>query len=116
RRSRRPAPQCVASPSPPFDTLSAPYYNAHNYPGVELLAERSRSRLTGRRGGPRRVGLLDDVADVLIREDELRARVADLGGAISTDYDGKTPLPVGILTGASIFPPDLLRPTTLPPL
>ena len=60
------------------------------------------------------MGLLDDVADVLIREDELRARVADLGRQISTDYDGKTPLLVGILNGASIFLSDLIRHITIP--
>jgi hypoxanthine phosphoribosyltransferase len=60
------------------------------------------------------VGLQDDVAEVLIREDELRARIADLGRQISTDYDSKTPLLVGILKGASIFLSDLIRKVTIP--
>ncbi len=60
------------------------------------------------------MGLLDDVAEVLIREAELRARVADLGGQISADYDGKTPLLVGILKGAAIFLSDLIRHITIP--
>ena len=64
--------------------------------------------------GPRRVALVDDVDEVLIREDELRARVADLGRQISRDYDGKTPLLVGILKGSSIFLSDLIRCVTVP--
>jgi len=60
------------------------------------------------------VGLLDDVAEVLIREDELADRIADLGRQISRDYEGKTPLFVGILKGASLFLSDLLRQVTIP--
>jgi len=60
------------------------------------------------------VALLDDVSEVLIREDELRARVADLGRQISGEYEGKTPLLVGILKGASIFLADLIRQVTIP--
>jgi hypoxanthine phosphoribosyltransferase len=60
------------------------------------------------------VGLLDDVAEVLIREDALRSRVADLGRQISGDYEGKMPLLVGILKGASVFLADLIRQITIP--
>ena len=60
------------------------------------------------------MSLQDDVAEVLIREDELQARVADLGRQISSDYEGKIPLLVGILKGASIFLSDLIRKTTIP--
>ena len=60
------------------------------------------------------MGLLDDVAEVLIREEDLAERIADLGRQISRDYEGKTPLFVGILKGASIFLSDLLRQVTIP--
>src|SRR5438445_274784 len=60
------------------------------------------------------VASLDDVAEVLICEDELRARVADLGRQISKDYDSKTPLLVGILKGAAVFLSDLIRQITIP--
>jgi hypoxanthine phosphoribosyltransferase len=63
---------------------------------------------------PHRVALLDDVSEVLIREDELRARVAGLGRQISGEYEGKVPLLVGILKGASIFLADLIRQVTIP--
>lgn len=65
-------------------------------------------------GDTLRVGLLDDVAEVLIREEELQVRVADLGRQISVDYAGKTPLLVGILKGASVFLSDLIRQITIP--
>ncbi len=60
------------------------------------------------------MGLLDDVAEVLIREDEIRTRIADLGRRISTDYEDKVPLLVGILKGASVFLSDLIRQITVP--
>ncbi len=87
------------------DTSEHPYYNARNYPG--RCSSGSLEDL-------RRVGLLDDVAEVLIREEEIRTRIADLGRRISTDYDGKIPLLVGILKGASVFLSDLIRQITIP--
>ena len=60
------------------------------------------------------MALLDDVSEVLIREDELRDRIAGLGRQISGEYEGKTPLLVGILKGASIFLADLIRQVTIP--
>ena len=60
------------------------------------------------------MGLLDDVAEVLIREEEIANRIGDLGRQISRDYDGKTPLFVGILKGASLFLSDLIRQVTVP--
>jgi hypoxanthine phosphoribosyltransferase len=50
---------------------------------------------------------------VLITEEELRSRVAELGEAISRDYAGQTPILVGILQGAFIFMADLIRAITL---
>jgi hypoxanthine phosphoribosyltransferase len=60
------------------------------------------------------VGLLDDVDEILIPESALQARVRELGQAISSDYEGKEPLLVGILTGAFLFLADLLRHITIP--
>lgn len=60
------------------------------------------------------MGLLDDVAEVLIPEEALQARVRELGRRISEDYEGKEPLLVGILTGAVFFVCDLLRAITIP--
>ena len=51
---------------------------------------------------------------VLISEDELRARVVELGEQVSRDYDGLDPLLVAVLKGAVIFAGDLLRAITIP--
>jgi len=58
--------------------------------------------------------LEDDVGEVLITEEELQAKVAELGRAISTDYQGQDLLAVCILRGAVIFLSDLIRHITIP--
>jgi len=56
------------------------------------------------------MGLRDDVARVLIPEDELQARVAGLGQAINETYtDEDCPLLVCVLKGAFVFLADLTR-------
>jgi hypoxanthine phosphoribosyltransferase len=56
------------------------------------------------------MGLQDDVARVLIPEDELRARVTEMGQAINATYsDEDCPLLVCVLKGAFIFLADLTR-------
>jgi hypoxanthine phosphoribosyltransferase len=60
------------------------------------------------------VALLDDIDEILIPEEALAGRIRALGHAISTDYTGKEPLLVGILTGAVVFMSDLLRQITIP--
>ena len=51
---------------------------------------------------------------VLISEDEVQARVADLGQAIRRDYAGRSPLFVSVLKGAIVFAADLFRATAMP--
>jgi hypoxanthine phosphoribosyltransferase len=58
--------------------------------------------------------LMDDVSEILITEEDLQARVAELGRAISVDYQGKDLLAVCILRGAIIFLSDLTRQITIP--
>jgi hypoxanthine phosphoribosyltransferase len=60
------------------------------------------------------VAITDDIEEVLISEERLRARAGELGRSISSDYEGKEPLLVGILTGAVFFVSDLLRGITIP--
>ncbi len=56
------------------------------------------------------MGLRDDVAKVLIPEDVLQARVAELGRAINATYtDDDRPLLVCVLKGAFMFLADLTR-------
>jgi hypoxanthine phosphoribosyltransferase len=49
------------------------------------------------------------IAEVLIEEDALRERVAELGAEISADYAGRDLLLVGVLKGAVFFMADLMR-------
>jgi hypoxanthine phosphoribosyltransferase len=46
---------------------------------------------------------------ILITEDELRGRVAEMGKAIARDYDGLNPVLVCVLKGAVVFLADLIR-------
>ncbi len=46
---------------------------------------------------------------VLISEGELKAKVEELGAAITKDYEGKPLLLVGILKGSMMFMADLMR-------
>ncbi|CAN5177428.1 hypoxanthine phosphoribosyltransferase [soil metagenome] len=51
---------------------------------------------------------------VVVDEQALRLRVAELGRAISTDYEGTTPLLICVLKGAFMFLGDLARAITQP--
>ena len=51
---------------------------------------------------------------VLISENELQARVAELGADISRDYASRGPLLVGVLKGAVPFMADLIRQIDVP--
>ena len=44
-----------------------------------------------------------------ISAEKIAARVAELGAQITTDYDGKRPVMLGILNGAFMFAADLVR-------
>jgi hypoxanthine phosphoribosyltransferase len=50
---------------------------------------------------------------VLITEEALRARIAELGRAIARDYAGQNPILVGVLRGAFVFMADLVRATPI---
>lgn len=50
-----------------------------------------------------------DILRVLISEEELRAKVTQLGIQITADYAGKSPVFIGVLKGCFVFMADLLR-------
>ena len=56
----------------------------------------------------------NDIAKVLISEEQLQAKVAELGAQISRDYEGKDLLLVSILKGSVVFMADLMRAITIP--
>lgn len=55
-----------------------------------------------------------DIEHILLTEERLRERVAALAAEISTHYEGKPLVLVGILKGAFIFLADLSRRLTIP--
>ena len=56
----------------------------------------------------------DDIDRILISEEELKSKVAELGAQITRDYAGKKPLLVSVLKGAAVFMTDLMRSIELP--
>lgn len=55
-----------------------------------------------------------DIQEILIDQNEIQAKVAQMGQAISIDYEGRNPLLVGVLKGVLFFMADLLRAVTIP--
>lgn len=58
--------------------------------------------------------LEEDVAEVLLTEEDLQKRVAELGAEISRDYAGKDLILICILKGANLFLADLVRQISVP--
>ena len=56
----------------------------------------------------------DDIKTVLVSEEQLKAKVAQLGAQISKDYEGKNLVLVSILKGSVVFMADLMRAVTIP--
>jgi hypoxanthine phosphoribosyltransferase len=54
------------------------------------------------------------VEEVLIDEVTLQARIAELGSAITEDYEGRDLLLIGVLKGAVFFMADLMRQIDVP--
>jgi len=54
------------------------------------------------------------VGEVLIDQDTLAGRVAELGAEVSADYEGRDLLLIGVLKGAVFFMADLMRHLTVP--
>jgi hypoxanthine phosphoribosyltransferase len=58
----------------------------------------------------------EPIGDILVSEEELQKRVAELGAEISRDYEGRDLVMVGILKGAVLFLADLMRHLTVDPV
>ncbi len=55
-----------------------------------------------------------DIESIIVSEDEIRQRIAELGAEISRDYAGERILLVAVLRGAALFMADLARQITVP--
>jgi hypoxanthine phosphoribosyltransferase len=51
----------------------------------------------------------DDVEEILLTEEEISERVAQLGAQLEADYAGRDPVLVSVLKGSIIFLADLIR-------
>ena len=58
--------------------------------------------------------LRNDIAEVLVSEEAIRTKVAELGRRISDDYEGEELLLIGLLRGSIVFLSDLMRRLTIP--
>lgn len=58
--------------------------------------------------------LYDDIAEVLITEQQIQRRVAELGRRITADFAGEDLLIVAVLKGSVLFLADLVRAIDLP--
>jgi hypoxanthine phosphoribosyltransferase len=56
----------------------------------------------------------DDIEKVLIKEDEIQAKLVEMGEQITADYRGRSLLLVGVLKGAFVVMADLSRNIQLP--
>ena len=56
----------------------------------------------------------DAVGEILIEQEPLQARIAELGAEISSEYEGRDLLLVGVLKGAVFFMADLMRELSIP--
>jgi hypoxanthine phosphoribosyltransferase len=55
-----------------------------------------------------------DLGEVVVDAASLQARVVELGEEITRDYQGRSPLLIGVLKGAAMFMSDLARAIALP--
>ena len=58
--------------------------------------------------------MLGDIAEILLTNEQINKKVAELGRQISDDYKDKNLLLVGILKGSVVFMSDLMKQITIP--
>jgi hypoxanthine phosphoribosyltransferase len=55
-----------------------------------------------------------DVEEILLTEEQIQARVAELGAQLTIDYEGRDPVLVSVLKGSIVFLADLVRGMDIP--
>lgn len=55
-----------------------------------------------------------DIMEVLLSEEQIKARIDELGKELSAEYAGKDPVVVGVLKGVVVFYADMIRKITVP--
>ena len=57
---------------------------------------------------------MENIKEVMITEEQIKARIAELGEELSREYAGKNPVVVGALKGVVVFYADMIRQITVP--
>ncbi|MHA0857627.1 hypoxanthine phosphoribosyltransferase [Paenibacillus sp. CMAA1364] len=55
-----------------------------------------------------------DILEVLISEEQIKEKVAELGAKLSEEYAGRNPLVICVLKGAFVFMADVIKHITVP--
>ena len=50
-----------------------------------------------------------DIQEILLSEEQIRTRIAELGQILTREYEGKDPIVVGVLKGVGVFYADMIR-------
>lgn len=50
-----------------------------------------------------------DILEIMISEEQLKARIQELGEVLTAEYAGKDPIVIGVLKGVVIFYADMIR-------
>lgn len=56
----------------------------------------------------------NDIEKILLTEEQISAKVSEIGSQISKDYEGKKLILISVLKGAVVFMADLMRAITIP--
>lgn len=57
--------------------------------------------------------MMQEIEKILISEEQLQARIQELGRELARDYEGKLPIFVGVLKGVILFFGDMIRATPI---
>ena len=55
-----------------------------------------------------------DIQEILLTEEQIKARIQEMGKVITEDYKDKNPVVVGVLKGVAIFYADMIRQIKVP--
>jgi len=58
--------------------------------------------------------VVEDIREILLSEEQIKARIAELGKELSQEYAGKNPVVVGVLKGVVVFYADMIRAMNVP--
>lgn len=56
----------------------------------------------------------NNILKVLVSEEQIKARIKEMGQEISREYEGKDPVVLGVLKGVVVFYADMIRHITVP--